>query len=148
MDVRLAQTHPQGRAMLSASSCLSLFHIYITSKHFAQLPQRLSHSCPLSLQYSAVILSNRIIHDDGQKISQQLSFSTVSCFSHSLYFLIIENCSPLRLLVSFPFLTTSSLSSSILMYPLNLPFAIISQSKEYHLRTSCTQAWENQCETG
>ena len=107
MDVRLAQTHPQGRAMLSASSCLSLFHICITSKHFAQLPQRLSHSCSLSLQYSAVILSNRIIHDDGQKISQQLSFSTMSHFSHSLYFLIIANCSPLRLLVSFPFPTQS-----------------------------------------
>jgi len=107
MDVRLAQTPPQGRAMLSASSFLSLFHIYITSKHFAQTPRRLSHSCSLSLQYSAIILSNRIIHDDDQKISQQRSFSTLSHFSHSLYSLIIENSSPLRLLVSFPFLTQS-----------------------------------------
>ena len=52
MDVRLAQTHSQGRAMISASFLLSLFHIYVTSKHFAQIPQHLSHSCSLSPIFS------------------------------------------------------------------------------------------------
>lgn len=57
--------------------------------------------CPQSL---AVILSNRIIHVDDHKISQQVSLSTPWYLSHNLDFLITKNCSSLRSLVNSPFL--------------------------------------------
>lgn len=97
-----------------AISISCLYHLQTLCSHLSD-----SYS-PQSL---AIILSNRITHDDNHNLSQLLSLSTPSHFSPNLGFPTAKNFSPLRFLVNYfliqspHFLLPSSPLYSICLLP-------------------------------